>query len=105
MIVSEARISANRRNAQLSTGPKTEEGKRRSRANAIKHGLCASTVVEENVELVQQRAMEWFESLKPQNDFHGWLVDRMPILSVRIRRPDRIEPRAGDHNAIRACLC
>ena len=39
-------FEANRRNAQRSTGPKTEEGKRRSRRNAVRHGLCAETVIE-----------------------------------------------------------
>ena len=32
-------IEANRKNAQLSTGPKTAEGKSISAANAITHGL------------------------------------------------------------------
>ena len=36
---SAARVAANRRNAQLSTGPRTAEGKARSRRNALKHGL------------------------------------------------------------------
>lgn len=36
---------ANRRNAQLSTGPKTERGKAWSRRNAVKHGLLASTLL------------------------------------------------------------
>ena len=38
-------IEANRRNAQFSTGPITEEGKKRSRQNAVRHGLTAETVI------------------------------------------------------------
>jgi|SRR5271157_10244 len=37
--ISEARLRANRQNAQKSTGPKTACGKRYSRRNAVKHGL------------------------------------------------------------------
>ncbi len=39
------RTAANRRKAQLSTGPRTEEGKRRSRQNALKHGILASALL------------------------------------------------------------
>ena len=38
-------IDANRRNAQRSTGPVSEEGKRKSRRNAVRHGLTAETVI------------------------------------------------------------
>lgn len=38
-------IDANRRNALKSTGPSTDCGKRRSRRNALRHGLTAETVI------------------------------------------------------------
>ena len=39
-MTSQRKIEANRRNAQKSTGPKTEEGKNKVRFNALQHGLC-----------------------------------------------------------------
>jgi hypothetical protein len=45
-VTSFRQIQANRRNALRSTGPITEGGKRRSRQNAVRHGLSAETVVE-----------------------------------------------------------
>jgi hypothetical protein len=39
------KAEANRRNAQFSTGPKTEEGKSHSRGNSLKHGILASVIV------------------------------------------------------------
>lgn len=39
------KAAANRRNAQLSTGPRTKEGKSRSRQNAVKHGILSSALL------------------------------------------------------------
>lgn len=38
-------LAANRRNAQRSTGPRTGEGKKAVRLNALKHGMTAQTVL------------------------------------------------------------
>ena len=43
--VSAKKINANRRNSQLSTGPKTDVGKQASRMNALKHALLAKEIV------------------------------------------------------------
>src|SRR3954469_3085094 len=104
MIVSEARLAANRRNAQRSTGPKTVEGKERSRANALKHGLCSSVVVPEDAEAVQERASAYYHTLRPQNEFHGWLVDQVAVLSLRVDRCQRIERRGRGQAPPRAEL-
>jgi hypothetical protein len=37
-----AQIAANQANAQRSTGPRTEEGKSKSRKNATRHGFCGA---------------------------------------------------------------
>src|SRR5438067_2127073 len=43
-MVSAARVESNRRNAKLSTGPRTPEGKRRVSQNAREHGYRAGGV-------------------------------------------------------------
>src|SRR4051794_2090080 len=40
-MVSEKKLEANRRNAQKSTGPKTDEGKAKTSQNALTHGIFA----------------------------------------------------------------
>ena len=43
--MTEAQLSANRENAQLSTGPRTTEGRKRSSLNAYRHGLTGQIIV------------------------------------------------------------
>src|SRR5947207_5604298 len=72
------RAEINRRNAQKSTGPKTPEGKSRSRFNALKHGLTAKTVVlpGEDADAFQGRLDAWTVDLAPRNDLEQGLVER-----------------------------
>jgi hypothetical protein len=44
-MISDKQLEANRENAQKSTGPKTEAGKKRSSLNAIRHGLTGQVLV------------------------------------------------------------
>ena len=44
-MATDKQIEANRRNALKSTGPKTDETKQVSKANAWKHGLAATTML------------------------------------------------------------
>jgi hypothetical protein len=103
MPVSDAQHEANVRNAQLSTGPKTQEGKDRSRMNSLKHGLCSEVVrVPEDEAAHGARARSWINALKPQNMYHAWLIDEIAVLTLRIERCGRIDRRVRDLASIRA---
>jgi hypothetical protein len=41
-MTSDRKVASNRRNAQKSTGPRSETGRRRSRRNALRHGLAVA---------------------------------------------------------------
>src|SRR5690242_20268545 len=43
--ISPARLAANRRNAMLSTGPRTPEGKQRSKMNGLVHGCRSDQLI------------------------------------------------------------
>jgi hypothetical protein len=104
MICSQARVDANRLNSQRSTGPRTEQGKMISRANALKHGLCASVCVPEDPELIGRRSREFHETLKPQNEVQVWMVDQAALHSIRIDHCERLERQVRDKIALRAEL-
>ncbi len=87
-MASDKRIAANRRNAVKSTGPKTAEGKTRSRQNAIRHGLTAHTVI---AGLESRKEYEAFETTfvveyAPQSAIEHELVARLASVFWRLRR-------------------
>jgi hypothetical protein len=88
MACSEAKLLANLRNAALSTGPKTAEGKSHSRANALKHGLTGEGVVlrEEDELEVEQARRELEAEFQPTGRMGRILVKRIAVMSVRLER-------------------
>jgi hypothetical protein len=60
-------VAANQANAQLSTGPRTEEGKKRSSLNALKSGLTGRTVLlpGEDAEAYRTHCQNWIDAHKP----------------------------------------
>jgi hypothetical protein len=86
-------IEANRRNSRHSTGPKTENGKRQSRRNALRHGLCAETVVEIVEDIDDYKAFEAaiIADYDAQTAVERELVLRLASLLWRLRRATSIE--------------
>jgi hypothetical protein len=86
-------IEANRRNALKSTGPNTEEGKHQSRQNALRHGLCAETVVEIVEDIDDYRGFEAaiIADYDARTAVERELVLRLASLLWRLRRATAIE--------------
>src|SRR5438132_4687639 len=81
-------IEANRRNALLSTGPKTPEGKAAVRLNALDHGLRAHTVVlpRENPEQFHQLCEDLEAEWQPQTRTEQLYVEQMAVSQWKLRR-------------------
>ena len=86
-------IEANRRNARKSTGPITEEGKQRSRCNAVRHGLTAETVIGALEDAEDYKAFEAaiIADYDAQSAVERELVLRLAGLLWRLRRATTIE--------------
>jgi hypothetical protein len=86
-------IEANRRNARKSTGPITEEGKRRSRCNAVRHGLTAETVIGALEDAEDYKAFEAaiIADYDARSAVERELVLRLASLLWRLRRATTIE--------------
>ena len=102
------KTKSNRRNAQLSTGPTSPEGKAASSRNALRHGLTTATLTvlptEDPRDLEKLRATltgEW----TPQGDAETFLVDQMISARWKLARLQRMEAEALDEMLEgRACL-
>ncbi len=89
----DARTIANRENAKKSTGPKTEAGKVRSRANAFRHGLTGRGVAwpEEDQARIDAFVAEQVRLERPQDEHEAWLVARSAVLAWQTERAEGLE--------------
>ena len=92
-MTSPAKTGSNKKNAKKSTGPRTREGKARSAANAMTHG-----VLSRNLLLPDEDEAEWQElltrlvtELQPVGTLEQILVERIAVAAWRQRRLVRVE--------------
>jgi len=99
----DAQIEANRRNAQRSTGPKTEEGKKQSRRNALKHGLAAEVLVpDEDRKAFRKEKRRMREEIEPRSRIEEVLVRRAARSSMRLSKCEQIEDRTLEQTVLDA---
>ncbi|HVO64515.1 MAG TPA: hypothetical protein VMT53_26580 [Terriglobales bacterium] len=82
----------NRRNAKQSTGPKSPAGKKRSRANAIRHGILTSVALVkdgngiEDAEQFEEMVLSLQHELAPVGELENLLVEKFALCCWRFRR-------------------
>jgi len=104
-MATQRQIDANRQNALSSTGPRTVEGRARSRANAIKHGMAAEELIGDNQRAdFDDRRARWAEEIAPSTAEGEWAFDRAVAASFRIERCERALDAAVVASSGRACL-
>ena len=92
-------IEANRRNAQHSTGPRTEAGKSVSRFNALKFGFEAQSLVlpGEDPDKLAALAVDYHRQLNPAGPLEDYLVQSLVQADWMRRRYVLIETLAIRH--------
>ncbi len=91
-MISDKQLEANRSNALLSTGP-TEEGKKRSRLNALRHGITGqvTTMTDEDRTAHDTFSKALMKNLAPDGAMEIQLAQRVATDSWRLNRIAAIE--------------
>jgi hypothetical protein len=91
--ISEAQLIANRENAQHSTGPRTAEGKSRTRLNGLRHGLTGQTVFlpEEDRAVYDKHCSDFLTELAPKGATETQIAQSIADDYWRLNRIKAIE--------------
>ena len=81
-----SQIAANQRNAQMSTGPTTPQGKEASSQNARKHGATSDRVLPWEIASYEQFVTGYTGEFLPEGELEHGRVLRLAELQVRIDR-------------------
>jgi hypothetical protein len=92
-MATEQQIAANRLNAQLSTGPKSPEGRKRSSMNALRHGLTGqvTTMTDEDRTAHENFSKALILDLAPKGAMETQLAQRIATDSWRLNRISAVE--------------
>jgi hypothetical protein len=91
--ISEKQLEANRRNAQRSTGPRTDEGKKVSALNARRHNLTGQVTAMTEADRIMHDAFSAsiVESLAPEGAMETQIAQRIATDSWRLNRVSAVE--------------
>jgi hypothetical protein len=92
-MASPAQILANRENAHLSTGPRTPEGKSRTRLNGLRHGLTGQTILlpEEDRAVYDKHCADFLTELAPRGAVETQVAQSIADDYWRLNRIKAIE--------------
>src|SRR5260370_14699276 len=85
-MTSAKKIAASRSNATKSTGPKTAQGKKRARTNALRHGLAAIAPRDPATSAGIERLARWFcgDGATPEEYEHARAIAEEHIMLQRV---------------------
>lgn len=102
-----AQFTANRANAQQSTGPKSPEGISTSSHNATKHGLAGKQVVIKGEDPAQYDALRasLLAEYAPATEREAMLVEEIAQSWWRLQRAKRAEVHVLNLYGLASCMC
>jgi hypothetical protein len=101
-MATESQIDANRRNAESSTGPRTDDGKSRASRNAVTFGIysAADFVRPDEAQTYQLFCQHFRKDLRPEGPLEQTLAAEIIHAAWRLRRcavaESQMEPPAGN---------